>query len=71
MRTRSEDEVDRHTISAEIRDMLEDDPDFRLKTTNPLPKGIHPKYTDSEAELGQKPASRVGCVDGSEGFLQI
>lgn len=68
---RIEKDADRHTITADIREQLETDPDFRQETTNPLPKGIHPKYTGEPAELWQKPASKVGYMDGSQGFLQI
>lgn len=28
-------------------------------------------YTDTEAELWQKPASEVDVMDGAQGFLQI
>lgn len=66
-----EEDADRHTIDADIRDRLNRDPDFRHETTKPLPKGIHPNYTETEAELWQKPASRVEYMDGSQGFLQI
>lgn len=69
--TRIEEEADRHMISADVSGLLEQDEDFRYETTKPLPKGIHPKYTDTKAELWQKPASRVVCMDGSQGFLQI
>ncbi|MFC4451117.1 hypothetical protein [Halorussus aquaticus] len=69
--TQVEEKADRHMISADIRTVLEDDPDFSLETTKPLPKGIHPKYTEHEAELWQKPASRVEYIEGSQGFLQI
>lgn len=66
-----EADADRHTIDADVSDVLERDPDFRHETTKPLPKGIHPKYTGTEAELWQKPASRVEYMDGSQGFLQV
>lgn len=66
-----EHEAERHTITADIRDRLEHDPDFRQETTKPLPNGIHPKYTDKQAELWQKPASKVEFMSGSQGFLQI
>lgn len=69
--TRIEEDADRHTITADIRERLETDPNFRQETTKPLPKGIHPKYTDEPAELWQKPASKVDYMDGSQGFLQI
>lgn len=49
--TQIEEDADRHTITADIRNQLEDDPNFRQETTKPLSKGIHPKYTDTEAEL--------------------
>lgn len=57
--TQIKENADRHTITADIQPRLEEDPDFRQETTKPLPKGIHPKYTDTEAELWQKPASKV------------
>lgn len=66
-----EDEADRHTITADVHEQLDRDPNFRHETTKPLPKGIHPKYTDTPAELWQKPASKVEYMDGSQGFLQI
>lgn len=69
--TRIEEEADRHTIAADISGLLKQDEDFRHETTTSLPKGIHPKYTDTEAELWQKPASRVEYMSGSQGFLQI
>lgn len=69
--TQIEEDADRHTISADIQHQLIDDPNFRQETTKPLPKGIHPKYTGDEAELWQKPASKVEYMDGSQGFLQI
>lgn len=68
---RVEEEAERHTISAEVRDVLEQDDDFRHETSKPLPKGINPKYTGTEAELWQKPASHVEYMDGSQGFLQV
>lgn len=69
MNTRIEKDADRHTIAADLRKMLEQDADFRHETTKPLPKGIHPKYT--EAELWQKSASRIDYMDESQGFLQV
>lgn len=69
--TSIEEEADRHTISADIRDRLTNDPDFRLETTKPLPEGIHPRYTNTDADLWQKAASKVDFMDGSQGFLQI
>lgn len=63
--------ADRHLVTGEIRDELEADPDFRLETTKPLPEGIHPQFRGDEAELWQKPASKVEYMDGSQGFLQI
>jgi len=66
-----EADADKHTIDADVRERLEADPDFRRETTKPLPKGIHPQYTGSEAELWQKPASRVEHMDGSQGFLRV
>jgi hypothetical protein len=69
--TRIKTEADRHTISADISDFLEQDEDFRRETTKALPEGIHPTYTDTDAELWQKPASRVEYMSGSQGFLQI
>lgn len=69
--TQIKEEADRHTITADIRAQLDHDPDFQYETTKPLPKGIHPTYTDAEVELWQKPASKVPYMDGSQGFLQI
>ncbi len=66
-----EEEAERHTISGDIRPVLEQDDDFTLETTKELPNGIHPNYTGKEAELWQKPASRVDYMDGAQGFLQI
>lgn len=66
-----EAEADRHCIDRNIRPRLERDDDFRLETTKSLPKGIHPQYTGTEAELWQKPASKVDFIDGSQGFLQV
>ena len=69
--TQIEEKADRHTIETDIQHLLDTDPDFRFETTKPLPKGIHPAYTGTDAELWQKPASRVHYMDGSQGFLQI
>jgi len=66
-----EEDADRHTITTDIREELKADPDFRQETTKPLPKGIHPKYTNDESVLWQKPASTVDFMEGSQGFLQI
>lgn len=57
--TRIEEDADRHTITADIWSRLETDPAFGQETMKPLPKGIHPKYTDTDAELWQKPASKL------------
>lgn len=69
--TQIKDDADRHTIRTDIQPRLEVDPDFRWETTKPLPEGIHPKYTETEADLWQKPASKVEYMAGSQGFLQI
>ncbi|WP_101296113.1 hypothetical protein [Halegenticoccus soli] len=69
--TQIKEDADRHTIAANVRKQLEQDPDFRYETTKSIPKGIHPKYTGEAAELWQKPASRVDYMVGSQGFLQI
>ncbi|MFC7216173.1 hypothetical protein ACFQO4_19100 [Saliphagus sp. GCM10025334] len=71
LQTEIEEEADRHTISGEIRDILQQDRGFTLETTKELPKGIHPQYTGEEADLWQKPVSRVDYMDGAQGFLQI
>lgn len=69
--TQIEADADRHTINGDIRDRLTNDPDFNQETTKPLPKGVHPKYTGTDVELWQKPASKVAYMDGSQGFLQM
>jgi hypothetical protein len=64
-------EADRHTIDRDVRGLLDDDSDFRQETVKPLPKGIHPTYAGEDAELWQKPASKVEYIDGSQGFVQV
>lgn len=71
LNTRIEEDADRHIIEVDPSEFLEEDPAFRYETAKPLPSGIHPTYTDTEAELWQKPASQVEAMDGSQGFLQI
>lgn len=66
-----EEDADRHMIEGNLRNVLEEDPAFRHETTKPLPSGVHPTYTNTEAELWQKPASQVDAMDGAQGFLQI
>ena len=68
--TQIEEKADRQ-LETDIQHLLDTDPDFRFKTTKPLPKGIHPAYTGTDAELWQKPASRVHYMDGSQGFLKF
>lgn len=71
LNTRIEEDADRHMIEADVWEILEADPAFRYETTKPLPRGIHPMYTDTDADLWQKPASSVESMNGSQGFLQI
>lgn len=69
--TQIKEDADRHTIATNIRNQLDQDSDFRCETTKQLPSGIHPNYTGTDAELWQKPASRVDFMDGSQGFLRL
>lgn len=71
MNAEIEADADRHTITTDVSEYLDTDPDFGYETTKPLPENVHPNYTDTDAELWQKPASKVECMDGSQGFLQV
>ncbi|WP_306055358.1 hypothetical protein [Natronococcus wangiae] len=54
-----------------MTEILEEDEHFRLETTREIPQGIHPGYTGTEAELWQKPVSRVEYLSGAQGFVQV
>jgi hypothetical protein len=64
-------EIERHVLEGEICPRLESDPDFRHETVSTVPDDLHPEYEGVEAELWQKPVSRVPYIDGSQGFLQV
>lgn len=66
-----ESDAERHTVHVDSRDYLERDPDCGHETTKPLPVDIHSNHTGAEAELRQKPASKVEFMDGSHGFLHL
>lgn len=70
-RTELREQVDRHVLEDDVTSVLEDDPHFRLETVRELPEGIHPGYTGTDAELWQKPVSRVDQLAGSQGFVQV
>ena len=66
-----EAEIDRHVLDREVRPHLEADPDFRRETVTTVPEDIHPEYGGTDAELWQKPVSKVSYLDGAQGFLQV
>lgn len=63
--------TDRHTIERDVRDPLESDPDFRRGMVKSPPKRIHPEYTGEDAELWQKPATKVEILGWSAGVRSI
>lgn len=70
LRARFNEEAARHMIEGNVRARLEQDPDFRHETVSTVPDGTHPQYVGDEAELWQKPVSRVDYLTGSQGFVQ-
>lgn len=66
-----EADIERHVIEGDVRPQLEADPDFRQETVTALPEDIHPEYEGDDAELWQKPASKVDFLAGAQGFLQV
>ena len=66
-----EREIERHVVDANVRPVLESDPDFRYETTTTIPTELHPDYSEMDGELWQKPISKVPYIDGAQGFLQV
>lgn len=66
-----EAEIERHLLRADVRSDLEADASFQYETVTSVPEDIHPEYGGQEAELWQKPVSKVPYLDGAQGFLQV
>ncbi|WP_317176109.1 hypothetical protein [Halomontanus rarus] len=64
-------EAERHLLDGDVTSVLEQDPHFRRETETDVPDGIHPGYSGKEAELWQKPVSRVDSLSGAQGFVQV
>lgn len=71
LRTDLREEAEHHVIEGDVTEILEEDENFRLETTREIPPEIHPRYTGTEAELWQKPVSRVEYLSGAQGFVQV
>lgn len=66
-----QEEADQRLITGDIGAFLEADSNFRCETTTSIPERTHPEYEGMEAELWQKPISKVDGIDSSQGFLQV
>lgn len=66
-----EAEIERHLLRMDVRADLEADEGFQYETVTSVPEDIHPEYGGEEAELWQKPVSKVSYLDGAQGFLQV
>lgn len=71
LQTELHEEAERHTLEYDVSPILEEDEHFRRETISEVPEGIHPEYTAAEAELWQKPVSRIDYLPGAQGFVQI
>ncbi|WP_436343696.1 hypothetical protein [Natronorubrum sp. FCH18a] len=71
LRTELREDAERHTLEGDVSTILEQDPNFRRETVREIPQEIHPGYVGTEAELWQKPVSRIDYLDGAQGFVQI
>lgn len=65
------EEANQRLLENDIEDSLATDPDFRHQTTKAIPEGKHPEYEGLEADLWQKPVSKLEYVDSSQGFFQV
>lgn len=65
------EEANQRLLEGAIEESLAADPDFRHETTTSIPTGTHPEYDGREADLWQKPVSKLEYIDSSQGFLQV
>lgn len=68
------DELDtaaRRILDGDVREYLDASPEFQRRDTQPVPEGIHPEHTGSEAERWEAPADAIDAFEGTDGTVQV